>query len=180
MKLLMTTLNYIKRCSKQKVPRHLTMTKRFLKEHELLAVPFDKGTGICLMKSTTYKNKIAEILQLRQFEKIQITRKNAKNMSVKEEERINDILQELLDTHEIDETLFEDMKSMGWQLPRSYGLAKVHKPKCTSTTSSINAGFAILQNSGESYKVVVDGSRIENQLLHKENRRPTQECDSRS
>ena len=47
------TLNYIKRCSKQKVPRHLTMTKHFLKEHELLAVPFDKGTGICLMKSTT-------------------------------------------------------------------------------------------------------------------------------
>ena len=89
-----------------------------LKEHELLAIPFDKGTGICLMKSTTYRNKIAEILQLRQFEKIQITRKNAKNMRVKEEERINDILQELLDTHEIDETLFEDMKSMGGQLPR--------------------------------------------------------------
>ena len=122
------TLNYIKRCSKQKVPRHLTMTKRFLKEHKLLAVPFDKGTGICLLKSTTYKNKIAEILQLRQFEKIQITRKNAKNMSIKEEERINDILQELLDTHEIDETLFEDMKSMGGQLPKLYGLAKVHKP----------------------------------------------------
>ena len=104
------------------------MTKRFLKEHELLAVPFDKGTGICLMKSTTYKSKIAEILQLRQFENIQITRKNAKNMSVKEEERINDILQELLHTHEIDETSFEDMKSMGGQLPRLYGLAKIHKP----------------------------------------------------
>ena len=129
------------------------------------------------MKSTTYKNKIAEILQLRQFEKIQITRKNAKNMSIKEEERVDDILQELLDTHE---TLLEDMKSMGRQLPRLYALAKVHKPKCTSTTSSINAGFAILQNSGESYKVVVDGSRIENQLFHIENHRPTQECDSRS
>ena len=49
-------------------------------------------------------------------------------MSVKEEERINDTLQELLDTHEIDETLFEDMKLMGGQLPRLYGLAKVHKP----------------------------------------------------
>ena len=91
------------------------MTKRFLKEHKLLAVPFDKGTGICLLKSTTYKN------QLRQFEKIQITRKNAKNMSIKEE-------YQLLDTHEIDETLFEDMKSMGGQLPKLYGLAKVHKP----------------------------------------------------
>ena len=49
-------------------------------------------------------------------------------MSVKEEERINDTLQELLDTHEIDETLFEDMKLMVGQLPRLYGLAKVHKP----------------------------------------------------
>ena len=34
----------------------------------------------------------------------------------------------MLDTHEIDETLFEDMKSMGGQLPRLYGLANVHKP----------------------------------------------------
>ena len=122
------TLNYIKRCSKQKVPRYITMTKRFLKEHELLAIPFDKGTGICLMKSTTYKSKIDDILQLRQFKKIQITRKNAKNMSVKEEERVNDKLQELLDANEIDETLFEEIKSMGGQLPRLYGLAKVHKP----------------------------------------------------
>ena len=50
-------------------------------------------------------------------------------MSVNEEERINDILQELLDTHGIDETLLEDMKSMDGQLPRLYGLPKVHKPE---------------------------------------------------
>ena len=44
------TLKYIKTCSKQKIPRHLQMMRRYLKEHDLLAVPFDKGIGICLMK----------------------------------------------------------------------------------------------------------------------------------
>ena len=36
------------------------------KEH-LLAVPFDKDNGICLMKSQAYKNKLMGILKLKQL-----------------------------------------------------------------------------------------------------------------
>ena len=47
------TLKYVKNCSKQKIPRHVKMTNRFLKENALLAVPFDKGTGSCVMEQNT-------------------------------------------------------------------------------------------------------------------------------
>ena len=40
------TLAYIKKCQKQKSPRNIAMTKRYLKENNLLAIPFDKGMGI--------------------------------------------------------------------------------------------------------------------------------------
>ena len=50
-----SSLKYIKTCSKQRLPRHQVMTKCYLKEKELLAVPFDKGMRICLMKSEIYK-----------------------------------------------------------------------------------------------------------------------------
>jgi len=44
------TLAYIKQCNKQKTPRNAHMTKKYLKENNLLALPFDKGIGICIMK----------------------------------------------------------------------------------------------------------------------------------
>ena len=44
------------------------MTKKYLKDQNLLAVPFDKGIGICLMKSELYNNKLDDIIQLPQFE----------------------------------------------------------------------------------------------------------------
>ena len=43
------TLAYIKKCQKQKEPRHIMTTKRYLKDNDLLAIPFDKGVGICVI-----------------------------------------------------------------------------------------------------------------------------------
>ena len=74
------TLKYVKNCSKQKIPRHVKMTNRFLKENALLAVPFDKGTGICVMKQNTYQEKMNDILSLSQFVKEIPTRKNAREV----------------------------------------------------------------------------------------------------
>ena len=64
------TLQYIKTCCKQKTPRNILMTRWFLKEHDLLAVPFDKTVGICVMKASTYKEKLGAILQLKPFVKV--------------------------------------------------------------------------------------------------------------
>ena len=48
------TLNYIKHCKQMKESRNIAMTKKYLKDNKLLAVPFDKGIGICIMSVNTY------------------------------------------------------------------------------------------------------------------------------
>ena len=62
-----TAVDPIKKCSKQSIPTNFVMTKNCLKEHNLLTVPFDKGTGICLMESQAYENKLVDILKSKQF-----------------------------------------------------------------------------------------------------------------
>ena len=65
----MKTIGYIKKCKKQKSSRNVAATKRYLKEKKLLAIPFDKGVGICVMKKEDNEGKLEEILELPQFEK---------------------------------------------------------------------------------------------------------------
>ena len=36
-----------------------------------MAVPFDKGVGICLMRRETYEKRMSDILNLQQFAKIE-------------------------------------------------------------------------------------------------------------
>ena len=121
------TMKYIKACSAQKSPRHLVMTKKYLSEHDLLAVPFDKGVGFCIMKVDSYRSKLNDILQLDQFRKELNPRSNSKDLIIREEERINKELNCLKDEGKISEELFACLKSTGGQPPRLYGLAKVHK-----------------------------------------------------
>ena len=120
-------VKYIKLCQKQHPPRNLKLTKLFLKRHDLLAIPFDKGTGFCVMKSSEYESKMMDILSLTQFEKITTTRKNAKDVTIKEHERVREVLTELRDSGKIQEELCDQLKTCGSQPPRIYGLAKVHK-----------------------------------------------------
>ena len=58
------TLTYIKNCNKQKNPRNIQMTCRYLKENKLVAIPFDKVIGVCLMTVDTYNNKLKDIINL--------------------------------------------------------------------------------------------------------------------
>ena len=51
------TINYIKKCKKQKPSRNISATKRYLKKNNLLAVPFDKGVGICVVKKRNIQRK---------------------------------------------------------------------------------------------------------------------------
>ena len=121
------TLNYVKKCNKQKPSRNIQMTKKYLKDHDLLAIPFDKGIGICIMKRETYEEKLSDILSLPQFQKVETTRKNAKNPVIKENERIVGELKSLRDNGKIDERLYEKLRPTGSRPARLYGLAKVHK-----------------------------------------------------
>ena len=121
------TFKYIKACSSQKPPRNLIMTQRYLKQNDLLAVPFDKGVGICLMKRVTYQQKMDDILKLDQFEKLNYARKNSIDFTRQEENRINETLNDLHAQGEISDELLAKLKSIGGQPARLYGLAKVHK-----------------------------------------------------
>ncbi|XP_057300985.1 uncharacterized protein LOC130635620 [Hydractinia symbiolongicarpus] len=121
------TLAYVKKCNKQKPSKNIQMTKKYLKLNNLIAVPFDKGIGICVMKVESYNNKMNDIIGLPQFNKLTSKRKNEKNPVFKEEERITSVLKELKVKGKISEQLYDKLKPIGSQPPRIYGLAKVHK-----------------------------------------------------
>ena len=123
----MVTLKYVKKMKKQKPSRNVMLTKRYLKENNLLAIPFDKGVGICIMKAGTYKRKLQDILELPQFEKLPRGRKNAKHPVLKEHERIDSELQKLRDDGKITAALYDQLHTVGSQPARLYGTAKVHK-----------------------------------------------------
>ena len=123
----MKTLNYIKKCKKMKESRQVILTKKYLKEKSLLAIPFDKGVGICLMTVDTYKKKMDSLIKLPQFKKYQKPRSNAKHPILAEEDNIVEILQELLKKQCISQELYDNLRPTGSQPPRLYGLAKVHK-----------------------------------------------------
>ena len=121
------TLNYIKKCKKLKESRNVVMTQKYLKSHELLAVPFDKGVGICLMKVKDYRQKMDSIINLPQFKRYKDDRSNARHPLLKEEERIQKILFDLKKEGSISEDMYWKLRPSGSQHPRLYGLAKVHK-----------------------------------------------------
>ena len=79
------------------------------------------------MDNQTYEKKLDPIIDLPQFEQHVDSRKNAKNAIIKEEERIVNVLTQLKRDGKISESLFEELKPVGSQPPRLYGLAKVHK-----------------------------------------------------
>ena len=103
------------------------MTKKYLRDNNLLAIPFDKGVGVCVMKSEDYQMKMNKIIELPQFEKIENSRKNAKNPVLKEEEWIIDILKSLKTKEKISENMYNRLRPSGSQPARLYGLVKVHK-----------------------------------------------------
>ena len=68
------TYKYVKDCKDIKTPRHVEMTRKYLKEKELLAVPFDKGNGFCVMKKRVYNDKLHQIIDGKQFSKVKSKR----------------------------------------------------------------------------------------------------------
>lgn len=86
------------------------MTHRYLKEHKLLAVPFDKGIGMCLMSTESYNRKLDDILKLPQFKKLEPKRKNEKHPVLKEEGRVVNFLKDLKSKNKISEELYATTK----------------------------------------------------------------------
>ena len=98
-------------------------TAKRLKTKGVLAVPYDKGTGFCLMKSESYHQKLDKILDGPQFKKIEA---NA-DFIIKEETKFCRRLLDLKKGGFISKEFYETVRPVGSQPARLYGLAKVHK-----------------------------------------------------
>ena len=59
---------YAKNVSETPMDIRVKKANDFLKDQKLLAVPFDKGCRFCVMKQTTYSDKLNEVLSSSQFE----------------------------------------------------------------------------------------------------------------
>ena len=109
------TVTYNKQCNKQKSSINIQMTKKYLKDNKLIAIPFDKGIGICVLSIENYSTKLNDIIQLPQFEKVQLKRKNEKHTTLKEEERIVTALKKLKESNKISESIYSSLKPTGSQ-----------------------------------------------------------------
>ena len=85
------------------------MTKQFLKNNDLRAVPYDKGIGYCIMTNKAYEDKLDPIIELPQFKPVTDARKNAKNIILKEEERVVSVLSNLKKCGKISQSLFVEL-----------------------------------------------------------------------
>ena len=136
--------------------------RKYLKDNSLLAVPFDKGWGFCVMKKETYEKKLADLLQAEQFSE----RKNlADSVIMKNEKDINKELLAIKKKDEISEALYTRLRSTGAQPARLYGLAKVHKQgtPLRPVLSSPGSSYDNLKKTLAKYFDEIDGGKHRNQ-----------------
>ena len=118
------TVGYVMNCKYKKPDKNIKSTRQWLKDQGILAVPYDKGTGFCLMKAETYNHKVKKLLEGPQF--VPLAPKK-KDLTLTEEDRVCNVLKTLQSDGKIDKELFQAVKPIGSQPARFYGLAKVHK-----------------------------------------------------
>ena len=121
------TVIYNKKCEKQAPNKGVVLANIFRKDNSLLSVPMDKTNGFAIMSKTLYEKKMGDVLGSKQFGKWVKPRKNAKDPTLVTEDSTNDFLKSLLKENKISDKLYGEMRSVGSNLPRLYGLAKTHK-----------------------------------------------------
>ena len=103
------------------ITRHVA---RYLRENQLLAVPFDKGNGVCVMRVSEYLERLRAVLGGNQF-KVAVGR--ASDLYLNEEIVFNKKLAALIKKNKISSEIARGLRPTGTTPPRLYGLAKVHK-----------------------------------------------------
>ena len=93
--------------------------KKRLTSNSILAIPYDKGTGFCLMRSTSYSLKISRILAGNQFTRID----DRKDMVLSEENTFRNKLAVLNKAGKISDVFYQKVRPVGSQPARFYVLA---------------------------------------------------------
>ena len=66
--------------------RALAKVQKYLRDKGLISVPFDKDVGFCVMKKSTYAEKLERVLDCKQFRKLE---KSCDNIIMKKEKELN-------------------------------------------------------------------------------------------
>ena len=111
---------------KMKEDEEMNKMRKWLKLNKIKAVPYDKGCGFALMTEKGYDERISKILSGDQFE-MKTFRSNSRPVELVEQDRINKILVGLNKEGKISDDILKALKIRGGQIPKIYGLAKVHK-----------------------------------------------------
>ena len=88
-----------------------------------MAVPYDKGTGFCIMQRTSYLQKLDKILNGPQFKAINV----GSDFTIKQETKFCKQLSDMMKRGDISKEFYQKVRPVGSQPARLYGLAKVHK-----------------------------------------------------
>ena len=88
-----------------------------------MAVPYDKGTGFCIMQRTSYLQKLDKILNGPQFKAINV----GSDFTIKQETKFCKQLSDMMKRGYISKEFYQKVRPVGSQPARLYGLAKVHK-----------------------------------------------------
>ena len=96
----------------------------FLSDQKLLAAPFQKGNGFCVLKQTRYSAKLNEISRASQFEN---RKELSDDLSIKTEKLINSNLHQLLKQGKINEKIYHRLRTTRSQPARLFGLAEVQR-----------------------------------------------------
>ena len=97
---------------------------KFLKNNDIVASPFDKCTGFCVMKRQSHRKKLVAVLDCTQIREIAST---GNSIALKIEKDINSALLDMKKSSLLGEKNYQKLRSTGAQPDRLYGLAKVHK-----------------------------------------------------
>ena len=117
---------YVKKMEGSPEDVELNRMRKWLKQHQIKAVPYDKGVGFALMSEEAYEEKINHILNGEQFERKKL-RSNSRPIELVEQDRINKILVNLNKKGKISDAILNGLKIRGAQITKIYALAKVHK-----------------------------------------------------
>ena len=98
--------------------------QKYLRDNALIAVPFDKGVEFCVLKKSTYAEKMEKVLDCDQFRKLE---KSCDNIVMKIEKELKKELLDMRKIGKIPVKVYEALRSTGAQPAKLYGLAKVHK-----------------------------------------------------
>ena len=98
--------------------------RKYLKSNGLVAVPYDKGVGFCVMRKDTYENKLSDILDSNQFSK---SKETSDAIVLKIERDINKELLAMRKKDEISESLYTRRGLLGGSPPGFMGWRKCIK-----------------------------------------------------